>query len=471
MVEKIEQYMRKNKMLEETEGIVLGLSGGADSVCLFLILKRLAEKMNFTLRAVHVNHGIRGAEGARDEEFCRELCKQYGIQFKAVRADIPRIAAEEKMSEEEAGRKIRYEAFEQAARELALERKTAAGRIKTAVAHHMDDQAETVLFHMFRGSRIQGMGGMHPVQNQIIRPLLCVRREEIEGFLRREKQAFCTDSTNAESDYARNILRNKVFPTVTGQINERAVENICAAAEHMQELGAYIRQETKKYQKECVVWQAQSAVVDLGVFGGLPVFLQKALLYEILCQAADARKDIGNVHVEALQKLSLGQSGKKINLPYGVEAVREYDRLWIGIPRIKNAENEWHLTCERTESGTGESGNKHEQEKNVENICTKIIDCDKIQNRLSIRTRQPGDFIVIGRKGEKKSVNRYFIDEKIPRKERDQIPIVFDGAEAVWIVGRRLSSRYRPGPDTIHTALLTVHTRHGENNEEDTGIN
>ena len=171
MQKKVLQYIKDNKMLCSRPRVVVGLSGGADSVCLLLILKEACKEAGATLVAVHVNNGIRGEEANRDEAFCKRLCEENNIVFKAYKFSVPDIAKEQKLGLEEAGRMVRYQSFYEAAGENGV----------VAVAHHQNDQAETVLFNISRGSRLKGVVGMMPVRDRIIRPLLCVTRSEIEA--------------------------------------------------------------------------------------------------------------------------------------------------------------------------------------------------------------------------------------------------------------------------------------------------
>ena len=173
--QKVFDYVNKNKMIAPGDTIILGVSGGADSVCLFFLLLQLREQTDFELRVVHINHGIR-PDAAEDEAFVERLCGQHSVPFRAVRADVPALAKQEKCSEEDAGRRLRYRVFR--------EEEEGFSQGKIAVAHHADDRAETMLLHLFRGTSTRGLCGMEPVRGDIIRPLLVLERGEIEAYLR-----------------------------------------------------------------------------------------------------------------------------------------------------------------------------------------------------------------------------------------------------------------------------------------------
>ena len=180
--------MRQHQMVQKGDHISIGISGGADSVCLFLVLERLRRRMDVTISAIHVEHGIRGKESRADAEFVQKLAARYEIPFVCRSYPVEKIAKETGVSVEEAGRNVRYAAFAEEERRFWDEAKRRGGTVKTAVAHHGDDNAETVLFHLCRGSGIDGLFGIRPVRGTVIRPLLCVSKCEIEDFLNREGQ-------------------------------------------------------------------------------------------------------------------------------------------------------------------------------------------------------------------------------------------------------------------------------------------
>ena len=201
-LEKIRRFIEEEQLLAAGDGVLVALSGGADSVCLLLALTELAGPGGWQVRALHVHHGLRGPEADRDEGFVRELCGRLGVPLFVVHKDVAGYAREQGMSTEEAGRVLRYEALE--AWGTAWAESIGAGpvrRVRIAVAHHQDDNVETILHHLLRGSGLRGLGGMAPVMGNRVRPLLCVRRQEITGFLKQRGQDWCEDSTNQSRDY------------------------------------------------------------------------------------------------------------------------------------------------------------------------------------------------------------------------------------------------------------------------------
>ena len=229
----IKRYIEANQLIRPGDGVVVGLSGGPDSVFLLYALHTLQARMGFTLRAVHVHHGIRGAEADRDEAFSEKLCAKLDIPFQAVHVAAPAYAAQHGLSLEEAARILRYEALEAARQQL-----TQATAAWIAVAHHLDDQAETVLHNLVRGAGLRGLAGMENRRNHVIRPLLSIKREDILKWLKQYDIPYVTDSTNADPHYTRNRIRSTVLPELR-EINPEANAHSAHSAALLREADAF----------------------------------------------------------------------------------------------------------------------------------------------------------------------------------------------------------------------------------------
>ena len=212
MINKIFSFVKKHNMINKGDTVICGLSGGADSVCLLLVLCELSSKIEFTVKALHVNHCLRGAESERDEKFCCDLCERLDIPFTAVSCNVKEFAEKNSLSVEESARKLRYSVFRE---------NSENGKIATA--HNANDNLETVILNLARGSAIKGFAGIPPVRGNIIRPLLTVSRKEIEKYLADKGQNYVTDSTNLSDDYTRNKIRHKILP-VLEEINPSVIE-------------------------------------------------------------------------------------------------------------------------------------------------------------------------------------------------------------------------------------------------------
>ena len=221
MYQRVKTYVEKHHMLQEHDHVITGVSGGADSVCLLFMLKELEKEMPLELTAVHIHHGLRGDSADADEKYVKALCRRLGVECLTFHENVEQYAKDQRLTLEEAGRNIRRRIFEQVCREK--------NGTKIALAHHQNDNAETLLWNLSRGCGLRGLGGISPVEGEnisYIRPLLCVQRREIEAFLQENGIAYCTDETNLEDHYTRNRLRNHVIPYLEQEINPQTVQRI-----------------------------------------------------------------------------------------------------------------------------------------------------------------------------------------------------------------------------------------------------
>ncbi len=470
MLNKILEFQEKYQMFEEGDHIVAGLSGGADSVCLLLILKELQKRIGFELLAVHVEHGIRGEESLADELFSRQFCQREAIAFQSFYVDAPAWGAEHKLGLEEAARQLRYQCFFEACKSF--------GGNKIAVAHHQDDCAETMLFQLSRGSGLRGMCGIPPVRDGIVRPLLCVCREEILSYLEERGQTYCVDSTNEELIYARNRIRSLVLPNLR-QVNDQAVEHFCRSARLLEEVCDYLEEEAFQAGRKGLILayedadgsvrqteqsgtdpkkQPVSCRMQKSVFASMHPVLQKQFLHQLLGCMAGSRKDLGSVHIQNLRELFGAQAGKRLSLPYGLEAVSEYEYVQIFKKKSLQGAGEGDelqiLIPGEISIGNGQmlvtrildfDGNC---EKIPEKRYTKWFDYDKIKSTVLLRKRRTGDYFVTDRQGNHKKIKSYFIQEKIPRLQRDDIWLLAEEAHILWVVGHRISEAYKVTPKT-----------------------
>lgn len=469
MIKKVLEYQRRKNMIKDGDRIVVGFSGGADSVCLLLMLAELREYVDFSYCAVHVEHGIRGEESLRDAAFTEEFCKNREIPFYVYHVDAPGLALKEGMSLEEAARKLRYDCFE-------LAREAFEGN-KVAVAHHGDDNAETMLFHMARGTGLKGLCGIPAERGMIIRPLLGVTRSEIEEYLKERQEAYCTDSTNCQIEYSRNRIRANVIPQLE-TLNVRAVEHMSALAEQLTDVYGYLAETAwfagreglsvvftdedgtiteilrcgdeasaqsfiepiEKYMRKlCPNW-----CIDKAVMAQMHPVLQREFLHQVLGMAAGSRKDIGAVHVENLRQMFFAETGKQTNLPYGLIGVSRYQDVCVkrtdqDIVTCSGQDLKVYTKCFDFDGDC---------KKIPEKTYTKWFDYDKIKNTVSLRNRIQGDYLVVNQQGNQKKLKEYLINEKIPREDRDRLMLLADGSHIMWVIGHRISEAYKVTRET-----------------------
>ncbi len=449
MVEQVKAYVEQQNIALTGKKLVLAVSGGADSVCLFDIFCRLQIDMNLKLVCVHVNHGLRETAG-RDEEFVRNMAEEKGIPFYVLHADVKKAAAERKCSEEEAGRMIRYEFFRQIA--------TQEGAMYILTAHHRDDCAETVLFHLFRGSSLRGLGGIRPVKGQCLRPLLCVSRAEIEAYLEMRGLSFVTDETNALETYTRNRIRHRILPEAE-QIVSNASEHIVQTATELQEIEDYLREETNRAYQTYVEEAEKGVLLRNALYEELSPLLCKRVIYEAITFCSGSAKDVGRIHVRDVVALFQKPCGKSVQLPYEVNAVRHAEGVVLNresASQDKEKEEDLAIPAQPDTVCTLGDGitmcSETIRNADLENIpqkrYTKWFDYDTINCYPIFRKRREGDYLVIDAKGRKKSLKRYFIDEKIPASVRDDIWLLADGNHVMWVLGYRISEACKVTKET-----------------------
>lgn len=456
MVKTVEAYMEQHHMIEEHDVVVAGVSGGADSVCLFLLLEEYCKKKNAKLIVVHMNHKIR-AQAGEDAAYVKRLCEEFEVPFHLFERDIEAMAKQQGIGTEEAGRKARYEAFSHVLTEYG-------GKGKIAVAHNKGDQAETVLFHLFRGSNLAGLTGITPVRDNIIRPLLCVERKDIEAFLQKKGRSWCIDSTNEENTYTRNKIRNVLLPYVEKEICEQSVSHIANTAEELLKLRGYVEEQVLFLEKNVLCTGDGKAAILKEPFLKLHEVMKKQLIMRALEYLVPGRRDISSVHVEDILSLFTKENGKQIHLPYGLIAENTYEKVVIRKKTVCSEKRCFEVFVPgKIDLGEGKyieftvfSGNIHMEIP--QKTYTKWFDYDKITSCLELRNRKTGDYLTISENGNRKSIKEYFIEEKIPRQNREEILLLSDGSHILWVIGKRISEYYKVTEQTkriLQAAVLT----------------
>lgn len=496
MIRKILSYIQKYEMLPQNGKIAVGVSGGPDSVCLLYMLVKLREELapgrRLELYAVHINHGLR-AEAGEDEAFVKELCEEWDVPLEVRHIAADRLAKKLGISCEEAGRRARYEAFEE---RLARMDEGQEERGCIAVAHHRDDRAETFLFHLFRGTGLDGMAGIRPVRlsesgARIIRPLLDCSRAEIEEFLKKEGIGWRTDATNAQDLYTRNRIRNRILPYAEREICAGAAAHLAQEAELLERTGEFVRECTGQALARCIEEEERAdgcfrIVLSVPGLCREAEFLQEQCVRECLLRIGTGR-DLTAAHIRAALALAEPscQSGKRLCIPAcRIEAVREFDRLVFcriggsalpdreAVFGIPDGDSEFLVpglgrVCVRfwrNGEKTGEKGAENADFfKNIpQKKYTKWFDYDKIIQSAVFRTRRIGDYLTIDDHFSRKSLKKYMIEQKIPAQERAGLPVLADGPHIMWIPGYRMSTAYRVTEETAVVMEIKI-----ENTKED----
>lgn len=444
---KVKTTILKHNLLEKGDHIVIGLSGGPDSVCLFSVLYGLAREMELSLHAVHINHKLRPQAAEADQAYVEDLCRRRSVPCNVYVYDCNKIAAELGVTSEEAGRKVRYEAFADTAEKIAAEElkdvlfaqekdkiKTAApnrkDKIKIAVAHNMNDQAETVLFRLLRGTGIDGLAGMEYKRRDengftIIRPLLDTARDEIEEYCNKNELDPRIDHTNEQAIYTRNKIRLELLPYLKENFNTNIIEALCRLAKIAGEDKSYIWSRAQEAYEEALIKEADGKC-DSQVCG---LYLKKvqeaepAIRHRVI-SAAFAKlgllQDITASHLEAADRLiESGRTGSSIDFPHGY-------RMRIGYGEV---------FAEKADQKTEKDGS-------FAAVSACEADTGPDENGCVWRTRMPGDYIKVKLTKEQdgvpakygtKKLQDYFVDKKVPRELRDSIMLLCRGHEVLKI--------------------------------------
>jgi tRNA(Ile)-lysidine synthase len=457
MKKRILDYIQENQMIRPGDTVCAGFSGGADSVLLLLVLQELADELHFRLQAVHVNHGLRGEESDGDQAFAEAFCRERNIPLFVVSCPVAALAEQEHLGLEEAGRLARRKVFADCLQERGADR--------IALAHHQNDLAETLLFHLARGTSLRGLASIRPVSGPLIRPLLCVSRMEIEEELQKRRISWRTDSTNSCVEYTRNRIRHEVMPLLEKGINPRAVAHMAETAEDLAGADAFLRAEAVR-RLETEAERSGSGWLLKEEIKKEPVILKKYMIMACLEDLAGSRKNLTREHVAMIAGLMDRKAGKQAVLPGGITGrrtgrgvlleksegpdraeekpeIRECPVTGSGVFSV----GKWQVSC----AVSGEIPEKIPQKK-----YTKWLDYDRIKTGLVLRTRKKGDYLVINAEGGKKKLKDYLIDCKIPAEKRDGILLLASGSEVLWVVGCRISENCKVSGDTRQVLRIEV---------------
>ena len=441
MLTKVYKFIIDNNMISYGDNVVCGLSGGADSVALLLSLSELSKKLGISVEALHVNHCLRGAESDSDEHFCRELCKRLNLSFKAVSCDVKSYSEQNSLSTEEAARILRYDIF-----------KTYSAGKKLATAHNANDNLETVIVNLARGTGIKGLAGIPPVRENIIRPLLAVTREEIEAFLAEHSQPYVTDSTNLSDDYTRNRIRHKIMPLLT-EINSSSVETSINSFNTIREENAFIEASVSKAVKNC---KDGNKLIGLNIYH--PV-IRKRCIAQLLSQN---KLPYSHKRLEEADNILL--NGGKINISGDMYLIGSHN--YIELKKITSLQNDakeiplvigsnrifdnCELFCEIIEC---------DNLKKIEAVHKKstfyLLDYDKINGRTVLRSRRFGDKIKLSGRNFTSSVKK-LINETINTEIRPTLHFIEDESGTIFAEGIGIADRVAPDNNTVRCLKISV---------------
>ncbi len=451
LIEKASETIRKYSMLSGDETVVVGLSGGPDSVCLVTVLHALAPVLNLKLHAVYVDHSLRPDETPAEIEFASDLCLKLDIPFSVRQVAAKLHAEEEGLSLQDAARTLRYQALGEAASE--------AGGDKIAVGHNLDDQAETFLMHILRGSGPRGLSGIPPVRDNIIRPLIEIERKEIERFLDNGGISYVIDSSNLKNDYMRNQLRASIMPALK-EINPGIADTISRTAEILRDEDRYLEILVTKTLMKLITRKADDLIE---LFLAPLESMDRVILRRVLRRAIDATEGLRGIafkNVEdVISLIKTGSAGDRLYLPREVRVIKKYSTLLLTSEPPQKLGSYTVSPGDEIilpEAGLLLRATVGDKAPAAENADSAILDAEKVKTPLTVRSRRDGDYFYPAGFGRKKKLQDFFVDEKVPRDERDTVPVVASGEDIVWIAGMRADDRFSPDRNTKKFLLLEI---------------
>ncbi len=422
MKEKVLKYIQREDLIHPGDRILLAVSGGPDSVCLFHLFLRLQAQLKLSLAVAHINHGLRGSESDEEEQFVEQLARTHDLPFYSIRVSIPELSLELGVGTEEAARRVRYEFFERIMKE--------AGCDKTALAHNLNDQAETILHRMIRGSGLNGLAGMRPVRDDVyIRPLLETSRSEIEAWLDSNGLEYRIDSSNLVPDFTRNKIRLELLPQLM-QYNPRILDALSSLSESLAEDRDYLETQTGKLAQKYLLQKGSGVTIAKEAFSEHRA-LTSRMIFEAIHKLKGNTSNISSGHIRDVLLLQKGETGRSLDLPdrvlvysnYGdlefsresqLKPAAEPDELLVDLSKLPVSIDfgSYEITVSNEPPPTGDPSGRLDQER--------------LGELLFIRTRREQDSMkMLGMEGYKK-VRKIFIDKKIHQKIRDKVPVFLD---------------------------------------------
>lgn len=450
--------LREHKLVNKGDKIVIGVSGGPDSLCMLHLFYSIAEEFSLEIIVVHLDHQFRGEASRQDALFVEDTCKEMGIKAYIFSEDVEGYRKKKNISFEEAGREIRYRLFDE------IVDKHEADSI--AVAQNKNDQAETLMMRLLRGAGVDGLSAIAYKRDNIIRPLLDVDRKLIEAYCEQYGLNARIDKTNLEAIYHRNKIRLELLPYIQDNFNPNIIDTLWRSAKIFQDEKEIITEATDKAIESLDVINEKSGIsFNKERFNNLGSGLKRRVARRLIRLAKGSLKDISNINIESVIALiERDRVSSKTNISGSIVAKIDYERVLIIEERTQKSVGEFEMTLNKNgETYVREIGRTikissvdklQENDKNKKDII--CVDTDKIKGNLIVRNRRPGDrFTPIGMSGSQK-IKDFYINQKIPSGERNSIPLVCDERGIVWIAGYRMDNNYKLDRNTKSVLKITI---------------
>lgn len=434
-LEKFKNFIEENNLIEKGDSIVSAVSGGSDSV--FMLEMLLAIKDDYDLKIIvsHVNHGLRGAEAQRDEDFVKKLAEKNGLIYEVEHIDMAGYAKEHSLTCEEAGRKLRYLFFEEIKEKYKAD--------KVAIAHNENDVAETTFLNIFRGTGLDGLESIPLRRDFYIRPILCFEKSEILDFLKENNIRYVDDSTNFTNDYKRNMIRNEIIPFIKKNFNENIVSSMSRLASIAKENNLYLEDIINDKYIDIV----KDNTIDREGFNELNHYEKTLVLRKFLRENLNYLNNISKDNIEDMINLISLDSGKKYDIDGKHYLVNDFDKTIFKKLDINELSEEISLDF-KLDKVYNIYGSKFKFVLSDKILSKKYLDYDLLTGKLSLRNRRSGDrFNPFGMKGSKK-IKDYFVDKKVSSDDRSKVLFLMNGDEIAYVVGYDIADKYRASSKT-----------------------
>ena len=452
--ERFEDFAKKHKLFKKGERILVGFSGGADSTALMLALWHMKSKFGFSLLAAHVNYNLRGEDSKKDEDFIKQFCFKRNISL--VVKDV-KVTTESNL--ENHAREIRFKYFKELKKIYKVN--------KIALGHNRKDQVETMLYRLFRGTGYTGIKGISPITGNIIHPLLSFSRNDIVEYLNNENINWREDRSNADNTFSRNKIRNELIPWIQEKLNPQVIDKLYNAAEIFTETDDILQELAKRRLLKAQIRHTKNEYrFDIKIICKTRSILRFYLYKEIYSRFQKDSKDFYHSNFEEIESILNSAGSKMISLPHNIKVLKEYNDLIFtddvsnhevdvkNVKEITNLRN--RLTFEDYRIIMKKLKKMPSKRYPFEDKYTTFIDLDKTAFPLFLRHRQPGDsFIPLGMEHSKK-IKDFFIDEKIPKFERDKVLILCDEDKIIWVAGHRIDNRVLTDKSTTNILMVKV---------------
>lgn len=461
MVEnKVIETVKRENLIDKNDKIIVALSGGPDSVCLLHILSKLSKEYGITIYAAHLNHQIRGTAAHKDALYAMDLCAQLGIRYFVKSLDVPTYSKENKLTLEEGARILRYE--------MLFELKNDLSAQKIAVAHNLDDQSETVMMRIMRGTGLTGLKGMeYKRPDGIIRPLMDVLKKDIEKYCQDNHLQPRIDHTNLEDEYTRNKIRIHLLPYIQKEYAPNIKETLSRMANSLREDSLFIENiADEKFEKIASVIDADTVRVDLDLMENEDVVITKRIIRKAYKHLEGSYNGLETVHLDDVIELIQNQrKDAKINLPKGIIADKKSSYLYITKKEIKIEPIEYEIEIPINkvtvveELGIKVEAQRISKEKSKlfsTGSNTKSFDIAKISGKLIMRNRHNGDKIKPLGLGGTKKIKDILIDSKVSLELRNNVPIICDDEKILWIVGHCISEEAKISELTEEVIRISI---------------